>query len=505
MSELVLEMRQITKEFPGLRALDQVSLQVRSGEIHALVGANGAGKSTLMKILSGFYPHGTYEGEILLNGEPRRFSSIRDSEEAGIAIIYQELTLVRSMTVAENIYLGKEICHAPGVIDWNATYRDTARVLHEVGLRIQPAARVLDLGVGSQQLVEIAKALARDQTLLILDEPTAALTETETDNLLAILASLRSKGVSCIYISHRLNEVLRIADRITVLRDGRTITTDEASGMTVDRIIRNMVGRDLTHMHPRKERALGETLIEVRNWTIRDLLTRAVVCKDMSFEARRGEILGIAGLMGAGRTELVMSLFGVWGDKQSGELLIDGARVTIRSAHEAIEAGLALVSEDRKRYGLVLGMDIKQNATLASLEKLSRLGVIDANEEIRATDAYVGSLHIKTPSLEHKAGNLSGGNQQKVVIAKWLLTAPKVLFLDEPTRGIDVGAKVEIYNIMNDLVDQGMCVIMISSELPEVLGMSDRILVVHEGRIAANLQRDEASEERVMYFATGGK
>jgi ABC-type sugar transport system ATPase subunit len=505
MSEFVLEMRGITKEFPGLRALDHVSLQVRNGEIHALVGENGAGKSTLMKILSGFYPYGSYQGEIVLNGEPRRFSSIRQSEEAGIGIIYQELTLVRAMTVAENIHLGKEICHTPGIIDWNATYRETSRVLQDVGLHINPAARVIDLGVGSQQLVEIAKALAKDQTVLILDEPTAALTETETENLLTILGSLKQKGVTSIYISHRLNEVLRIADRITVLRDGRTITTDDVSGMTVDRIIRNMVGRELTHMYPRKERPVGEQRLEVKNWTIRDPLTDDVVCDDVSFEARRGEILGIAGLMGAGRTELVMSLFGVWGNKQSGELRIDGAPVSVRSAHDAIESGIGLVSEDRKRYGLVLGMDIKENSTLASLEKLARVGVINKNEEIKRADRYVKDLHIKTPTLEQKAGNLSGGNQQKIVIAKWLLTAPKVLFLDEPTRGIDVGAKVDIYNIMNDLVDQGMCVIMISSELPEVLGMSDRILVVHEGRIAANLKREEATEEKVMYYATGGK
>ncbi len=504
MSDLLLEMRKITKEFPGVKALEDVTFQVRKGEIHALVGENGAGKSTLMKILSGFYPFGTYSGDIVVDGKVQRFSRIRDSEEAGIAIIYQELALVKQMTIAENIHLGAERLRARGVIDWNETYQRTEHALKQVGLKLTPAARIMDIGVGSQQLVEIAKALSKQARLLILDEPTAALTESEADNLLRILASLREKGVTCIYISHRLREVTRMADRITVLRDGKSILTDDKANMSEERMIRTMVGRDLANLFPRTARQLGETVLEVKHWTVKDPVTDAVKCQDISLQVRKGEILGIAGLMGAGRTELVMSLFGVWGKKQSGELWLQGKKIDIRGAQDAIGCGLSLVSEDRKRYGLVLGMDVKENSTLASLERISRAGVINKNEEIKRSEQFVRELRTKTPSLEQKVGNLSGGNQQKVVIAKWLLTTPKVLFLDEPTRGIDVGAKVEIYNIMNKLVDQGVCVVMISSELPEVLGMSDRILVIHEGRLTGSFSRDEATEEKVMYSATGG-
>ena len=372
-----------------------------------------------------------------------------------------------------------------------------------MGLKINPATRVIDLGVGSQQLVEIAKALAKNARLLILDEPTAALTEGEADNLLNILGALKQKGVTCIYISHRLREVTRIADRITVLRDGKTILTEDKTAMPEERMVRTMVGRDLTHMFPRRPRQPGETVLEVKGWTIKNPVTDALAVRDVSFQVRKGEILGVAGLMGAGRTELVTSIFGAWGHRQAGELWLSGKRVAFQGAHDAIEAGLALVSEDRKRYGLVLGMDVKENSTLASLKQIARLGVINKNEEIKRSDRYVKELRTKTPSLEQKVGNLSGGNQQKVVLAKWLLTRPRVLFLDEPTRGIDVGAKVEIYNIMNDLVDQGVCVVMVSSELPEVLGMSDRILVMHEGSLTGSFSRLDASEERVMHMATG--
>ena len=504
MSEFILEMRNITKEFPGVRALEDVTFQVRKGEVHALVGENGAGKSTLMKVLSGFYPHGTYGGDIVLDGEVQRFGTIRDSEEAGIAIIFQELALARNMTIAENIYLGSELTFGRGVIDWNQTYQETAKALAQVGLKLSPGTKVIDLGVGSQQLVEIAKALSKNARLLILDEPTAALTETETENLLAILGQLKARGVTCIYISHRLVEVGRIADRVTVLRDGKTIVTDDVARMPQERIIKNMVGRDLTHMYPRRQRTLGEKVLEVKNWRVRDPVKDQVVVDGISFEVRKGKILGIAGLMGAGRTELVMSLFGVWGKREGGEMWLSGEKLEVKSAYDAIRHGVSLVSEDRKRYGLVLGMDVKENSTLASLERVSRLGVINKNEEIRQSERYVKELRTKTPSMEQRVGNLSGGNQQKVVIAKWLLTQPKVLFLDEPTRGIDVGAKVEIYNIMNDLVDQGVCVVMISSELPEVLGMSDRILVIHEGKLAGALPREAANEEKVMYYATGG-
>jgi ABC-type sugar transport system ATPase subunit len=503
MSDLLLEMRGITKEFPGVRALDGVTFQVRKGEIHALVGENGAGKSTLMKVLSGYYPHGSYGGEIVLDGEVQRFAGIRESERAGIAIIYQELALVKQMTIAENVFLGTELQRARGVIDWNRTYQETTRALAQVGLKLSPATRVGDIGVGSQQLVEIAKALSKDARLLILDEPTAALTETETENLLGILDALRKRGVTCVYISHRLREVTRIADRITVLRDGRTVCTEDKAAMPEERIIRSMVGRDLTTMYPRRARQVGETILEVKHWTVEDPLTGDLACDDVSFQVRRGEILGLAGLMGAGRTELVMSLFGAWGRVRGGEILLGGRPIGIANACDAIRQGIALVSEDRKRYGLVLGMDVKENSTLASLARIARLFVIDRNEEIRRAGQYVKELRTKTPSLEQRVGNLSGGNQQKVVLAKWLLTQPKVLFLDEPTRGIDVGAKVEIYNIMNDLVDRGVGVVMVSSELPEVLGMSDRILVIHEGRLGGVLAREQATEERVMHYATG--
>jgi ABC-type sugar transport system ATPase subunit len=504
MGDFILEMRNITKEFPGVRALDDVTFQVRRGEIHALVGENGAGKSTLMKVLSGVYPHGTYGGDIVLDGAVQRYAGIHDAERAGIAIIYQELALVRQMTVAENIFLGAELKRGPGIVDWNATYSQTARVLKEVGLRVNPATRVIDLSIGSQQLVEIAKALSKEARLLILDEPTAALTETETENLLGLLDALRKKGVTCIYISHRLREVTRIADRVTVLRDGRTVITEPIGEMPIPRMIHHMVGRELTNMFPHKERRASDVVLEVRNWTIEDPVTGDVVVEDASFQVRKGEILGFAGLMGAGRTELVMSLFGAWGRKRSGEMLLDGKRLEVRGPRDAIQAGLALVSEDRKRYGLVLGMDVKQNSTLASLRHIARFGIIDPNEEIKRSDRYVTELRTKTPSLEQKVGNLSGGNQQKVVLAKWLLTQPKVLFLDEPTRGIDVGAKVEIYNIMNELVAQGVCVVMVSSELPEVLGVSDVIVVIHEGRISGRLAHAEATEEKVMHHATGG-
>ena len=504
MGEWILEMRGITKEFPGVKALEDVTFQVRPGEIHALVGENGAGKSTLMKVLSGVYPHGSYQGDVVLDGEVQRFATIRDSEHAGIAIIFQELALVKQMTIAENIFLGTELQKARGIIDWNRTYQETAQALAEVGLKLIPGARVGDLGVGSQQLVEIAKALSKKARILILDEPTAALTETEADNLLGILDALRKKGVTCIYISHRLREIGRIADRVTVLRDGKTVLTADRADMPEDRMIREMVGRELTTMFPRRQRPVGETVLEVKHWTVRDPSTDELACDDVSFQVRKGEILGIAGLMGAGRTELVMSVFGAWGRRLGGEVLLSGKGSVFDGASKAIRAGLALVSEDRKRYGLVLGMDVKENSTLASLRRIAKFGMIDGNEEIKRAAQYVKELRTKTPSLEQLVRNLSGGNQQKVVLAKWLLTGPKVLFLDEPTRGIDVGAKVEIYNIMNDLVDQGVCVVMVSSELPEVLGMSDRILVMHEGRLTADLGRGDATQERVMHFATGG-
>lgn len=504
MSEYILEMRNITKEFPGVRALDEVTFRVKRGEVHALVGENGAGKSTLMKVLSGVYPYGTYSGEILLNGKAQSYYSIKDSERAGIAIIYQELALVKQMNICENIFLGNEIA-ARGVIDWERAFVETDRLLKEVRLNINPETRIINLGIGQQQLIEIAKAISKRADLLILDEPSAALTESETENLLQILRELKEKGVTCIYISHKLNEVMDIADTITILRDGKTICTEDKKDMDENKIISKMVGRELTQRFPRKEHFPGEVVMEVKNWKVHDPeLPEKVLIDKVSFTVRKGEILGIAGLMGAGRTELVMSIFGAYGVKNTGEIYLDGRKIKIKNPRDAIKQGISYLSEDRKRFGLVLMMDIKNNIILSSLSDISRLGVINENEAIMHTDKYTSGLRIKTPSIEQKTGNLSGGNQQKVVLGKWLMTTPRVLILDEPTRGIDVGAKFEIYNIMNELVDQGVCIIMISSELPEILGMSDRILVMHEGVVSAEMDWKEASQERVIYHATGG-
>lgn len=506
MSEYILEMQDIVKEFPGVRALDNVNFKVKKGEIHALVGENGAGKSTLMKVLSGVYPHGTYEGKILLNGEEQNFSSIKDSEEKGVGIIYQELALVKQMNICENIYLGNEFAKV-GVIDWNKAMAKTKDLLTEVGLSDSPDTKIVNLGIGKQQLVEIAKAISKNVNILILDEPTAALNEDDSENLLEIIRKLKDEGIACIYISHKLKEVKAIADTITILRDGKTIET-YANDETVDqdRIITGMVGREMKQLFPREEHTPGEVVLDVKNWTVHNPeLPEMKLINNVSFEARKGEILGIAGLMGAGRTELMMSLFGAFGVNVSGEMSIDGSAHKVKGPRESIESGFCYLSEDRKKTGLVLDMNIKDNTTLASLEKISSIKGINENEEIKITNHYVNALKIKTPSIEQKVKNLSGGNQQKVVIAKWLMAAPKILVLDEPTRGIDVGAKYEIYNIMNELVSQGVSIIMISSELPEVLGMSDRILVMHEGEFTAELDWKEADQEKVMYYATGGE
>ena len=498
-----LEMRGICKEFPGVKALTQVSLAVDRGEIMALVGENGAGKSTLMKVLSGFYPHGSYGGEIRIAGEVQEFHGIRDSERAGIAIIYQELALVRQLTVAENLFLGCEVANRAGVIDWGATYQRAAALLAEVGLAVSPDKRVGDCGVGEQQLVEIAKALGKNAQVLILDEPTAALTEAESERLLAILKRLRSRGVTCIYISHRLHEVLAIADRVTILRDGQAVETLPRQDVTEERMVNLMVGRELKERYPRVVRSKGEVIFEVRDWTVDDPESHRRVIDGVSFAVRRGEILGVAGLVGAGRSELAMSLFGVFGRVTKGTALLDGKILDLGTARKAIGAGVSLVSEDRKRSGLVLGMDVQHNITLANLKAVCRHWVIDQNEEVRCARDYVRDLRIKTPSVEQVVGHLSGGNQQKVVLAKWLMTKPRVLIVDEPTRGIDVGAKFEIYNILNGLVDEGVAVIIISSDLAEVLGMSDRIIVMHDGRMTGELPAAEANQEKIMRLATG--
>jgi len=506
MEDFILQMQNITKTFPGVKALDNVCFNVKRGEIHALVGENGAGKSTLMKVLSGIHVYGTYEGNIIYNNEVQKFKSTRDSEHTGIAIINQELALCTNMNVAESIFLGNEIKNKQGIINWPETYKRTSEALNRVHLSINPETKVLSLGVGQMQLLEIAKAISKNARLLILDEPTAALTDDESERLLSLIREFQSEGVTCIYISHKLDEVMDIADTITVLRDGQTVITKDKNDITKSEMIAHMVGRTLTQMFPRREHTPGDVLFEMKNWSVdHPQIKDKEVLHDININVRRGEIVGIAGLMGAGRTELMMSLIGAYGNNIRGEAYYDGKKVEIHSSEDAIKNGICYVSEDRKRYGLILMQDIKFNVSLPVLKRLSKGGVIDDNELLKEVSEYVKALGVKTPSLEQLTRNLSGGNMQKVVLAKWLMTHPTVLIMDEPTRGIDVGAKVEIYNIMNDLVDQGMSVIMISSELPEVLGMSDRIYVMHEGSITGELDYKDATQELVMEYCTGEK
>ncbi|MEN8907049.1 MAG: xylose ABC transporter ATP-binding protein [Clostridiales bacterium] len=504
MNEYILEMINVTKEFPGVKALENVSFKLKKGTIHSLCGENGAGKSTLMKVLSGVYPNGTFQGEIIVKSKAEKFNNIKDSEKVGISIIYQELALVKQMNVCENIFLGNEI-NKIGVINLDKAFLETEKLLKEVGLNINPATKVGYLGIGQQQLIEIAKAISKDTDILILDEPTAALNEAETDNLLNLLIKLKDQGVTLIYISHKLNEVFRISDYITILRDGKTVGTYERDQLNEDKVISLMVGRELTQRFPKGNHKAKNVVMEVKNWTVFDReLPDKKVLDNINFTARGGEILGIAGLMGAGRTELFTSIFGAYEGKKQGEVFINGKRLNCKNPKECIKRGLSYLSEDRKRYGLVLMMDICNNITMASLDSISKFKVIDNNLEVIKSNEYVNDLRIKTPSIEQLTKNLSGGNQQKVVLAKWLMAKPKVLVLDEPTRGIDVGAKFEIYNLMNKLVEDGVSIIMISSELPEILGMSDRILVIHEGKITGNIMRNEASQEKILYYATGG-
>lgn len=503
MGEDILQMRGITKDFPGVKALDNVTFSVKNGEIHALVGENGAGKSTLMKILSGVYPGGTYDGKIMIDGAEKIFKNTKESERVGIAIIYQELALVKQLSIVENICLGGEIASG-GVINWDKSYKKADEVLKKVGLNVNPTFPISYLGVGEQQLVAIAKALSKDARILVLDEPTAALSEVESGKLLKILRDLRSSGVTCIYISHRLKEVFDIADKITVLRDGKTVATHDRKDLDENKLIALMVGREVTNIYPRKPRTPGDVVLEVKNWTVYDPDINKTVA-DVNFKLKKGEVLGMAGLIGAGRTELVMSFFRFWGRKVKGQIFLDGKELDLKDAGSTIASGISLASEDRKRYGLVLDEDVCKNISLASLDRISKYTVVNVMEEVRSAEHYTKDLKIKTPSIEQKAGNLSGGNQQKVVLGKWLMTRPKVLILDEPTRGIDVGAKVEIYNIINELVDQGVAVIVISSDLSEVLGVCDRILVMHEGRFTGDLQVREATQEKIMHYATGGK
>ncbi|GAA4710531.1 xylose ABC transporter ATP-binding protein [Brevibacillus fulvus] len=503
MEPYALEMIGITKEFPGVRALNQVSFAVRRGEIHALCGENGAGKSTLMKILSGVYPHPTYEGEILLNGEPVRFKNIIESQRAGIAIIYQELALVPEMTVAENLFLSHDYMRKP-VIDWDLLYAEAMRWMNRIGLHVDPQTKVKQLSVGQQQLIEIAKALTRNLQILILDEPTAALTEHEVAILMRILKELKATGVTCIYISHKLGEVMELADTVTVLRDGQSIGSTPIAELTQERIITQMVGRQLSELFPYEPRDIGDNILEVENYSFTADSGKKLI-EQVSFQVRKGEILGIAGLMGSGRTELFTSLFGALPGKKQGIVRIEGKVSQIRNPSDAIRAGLAYVSEDRKRYGLVLGMDIIQNTTLAALKKLMKGPILDQATEVARTMEIMERMRLKSASLQTKVGQLSGGNQQKVVLGKWIINQPKILILDEPTRGIDVGAKYEIYKTMNELAKEGVAIIMISSELPEVLGMSDRILVMAEGTIKGEFRRQDATQENIMACATGGK
>jgi putative multiple sugar transport system ATP-binding protein len=503
--DIILEMKNITKQFPGVKALDNVSFQVKRGELHCLVGENGAGKSTLMKVLSGVYPHGAYSGEIILDGKPQQFSGIRDSEAAGIAIIYQELALVPEMSVYENIFLGNEITKGISM-DWNETIRRASLMLKKVKLNVNPEAKVRELGVGKQQLVEIAKALSKDVRLLILDEPTSALNESDVDNLFTLLRELKAQGVTCIMITHKLKEIMETADTVTVLRDGQTVCTlDAAAGEVSEQIIiKNMVGREIDNIYPsRHHQRSEELLLDVRNWTVHDPVLERPLLKNASFNVLKGEIVGFSGLMGSGRTELALSLFGnPVGYRTEGDMRLKGQTCHFEHPREAIKAGLAYVSEDRKRNGLILIQDVRQNITLANLQELANRGVVNQNAEVRIANEYKESLNIKTPSIEQTVSNLSGGNQQKVSLAKWLFVRPVILILDEPTRGIDVGAKFEIYTLMNKLVEQGMSIIMISSELPEILGMSDRVYVVSAGEITGELVTEEATQEEIMRLAT---
>ena len=491
MAKVLLEMKNITKTFPGVKALDNVNLKVEEGEIHALVGENGAGKSTLMNVLSGIYPYGTYEGDIVYNGEVCKFNKIKDSEEKGIVIIHQELALIPYMTIGENMFLGNERGKS-AAIDWNETYGEADKYLKMVGLSESSRVLVKDIGTGKQQLVEIAKAMAKHAKLLILDEPTSSLNETDSQALLDLMLKFKKEGMTSIIISHKLNEVAYVADKITVIRDGSTIETMDkhTTEISEDRIIQGMVGRELTDRFPKRHGVkIGDVNMEVKNWTVHHpLYPERKVCDNVSIKVRKGEVVGISGLMGAGRTELAMSIFGQsYGTNISGQLYLDGKEVHLKTIKEAIKNKLAYVTEDRKGNGLVLSNSIKINTSLANLDSISSHMVIDKDKEYQVAEEYRDKLKTKCPTVEQKVGNLSGGNQQKVLLAKWMFADPNVLILDEPTRGIDVGAKYEIYCIINDLVAAGKSVVMISSELPEVLGMSDRFYIMNAAKIVGEL------------------
>ena len=508
MGKILLEMKDITKTFPGVKALDNVNLKVEEGEIHALVGENGAGKSTLMNVLSGIYPFGSYEGDIIYNGEVCQFQKITDSEKKGIVIIHQELALVPQMTIGENMFLGNER-GSKNAINWDETYGEADKYLKMVGLSESSRVLIKDIGTGKQQLVEIAKALAKNAKLLILDEPTSSLNETDSRALLDLMLEFKKKGMTMIIITHKLNEVVYVADKITVVRDGSTVETMDCHTMEIneDRIIKGMVGREITDRFPKRDGADGDIILndgeinmEVKNWTVyHPVYAERKVVDNVSMNVKKGEVVGIYGLMGAGRTELAMSIFGrSYGSDITGTLMINGKEVVLKNPREAINAKLAYVTEDRKGNGLVLSNPIRVNTSLANMKGVSNNGIIDMDKEYQIAVEYKDKLRTKTPSVEQNVGNLSGGNQQKVLLAKWMFTDPDILILDEPTRGIDVGAKYEIYCIINDLVKAGKSVVMISSELPEVIGMSDRIYIMNEGRFVGEMKASDATQENIM-------
>ncbi|MEO5921482.1 MAG: multiple monosaccharide ABC transporter ATP-binding protein, partial [Pseudolysinimonas sp.] len=497
MTNNILEMRSITKTFPGVKALQNVSLEVERGEIHAICGENGAGKSTLMKVLSGVYPTGTYEGEIVFEDETMHFHNLRDSEAKGIVIIHQELALSPHLSIAENIFLNNEVRGPIGLIDWNKTNQEAQKLLARVGLKDNPTTKIKHIGVGKQQLVEIAKALSKRVKLLILDEPTAALNDEDSDHLLDLILHLKGQGITSIIISHKLNEIKKIADSVTVIRDGKAIETIDKDDVTEDRIIKDMVGRDLEHRYPEHTPHIGEEVLRVEDWTAYHPQDPSRLMVDsVELNVRAGEIVGIAGLMGAGRTEFAMSLFGrSYGTRITGKVFMHGKEVKTRTVAEAIDNGIAYVTEDRKYYGLNLIEDIKRNISIASLKPITRAGLVSDGKEFQVAERFRKEMNIKAPSVMSVTGKLSGGNQQKVVLSKWINSAPDVLILDEPTRGIDVGAKYEIYSIINQLAAEGKAVIVISSELPELIGLSDRIYTIAEGRLTAEVSRADATQE----------
>ncbi len=507
-NKVLLEVKNLTKEFPGVKALDNVNFTLHEGEVHALCGENGAGKSTLIKVLCGV--HLEYQGDILLHGKKLQFKSLRDAEDVGIVCIQQELALVPEMNVGENIFLSNKPAKL-GVINWDKVYADAAKVIQSMGISTDPATgihpkvQVKSLSVQKQQIVEILKAIAKHAQILILDEPTASLTEEEVDSLLEMVDKLRKDGITCIYISHKLDEVMRIADRVTILRDGQSIETRKIGDFPKQEIINAMVGRELNQLFPREEHTRGKVRLEIKNYSVENPhVPGKKLLDNINLKAYQGEILGVSGLMGSGRTELFSSIYGALEAKAEGEVYIDGQQVHMKSPREALDHGLTIVTEDRKKLGLVLGMSVLENTTMPSLKKVSRLGILNANEEIVAANKAVEYFKIKTPSVNTHAGNLSGGNQQKVVLGKAMMTEPKILILDEPTRGIDVGAKYEIYKIMNQLLAEGVAVIMISSDMEEILGMSDRIVVFNEGKVMGEIDYKEATQSKIMTISAGG-